>query len=996
MQFTFIDMAGKTLFIRDDAERAQWTQEEMSLDAEFPRLDDKVISIGQRVLFKDPSTGTPHIYEIKQAQTVEPDNYQSIVAENICISELTDEHIDNQEITDKTAQNALQTVLQGTQWQVGTVAVNPVSSVDISRGNVWQAILDIKDNWNVYIEPRVTINASGAITRYLDIASTDGTWNGVRLSIDKNMLDPSVTFDDSGVLTAMYGYGGTTTPTKKDEEAVEITFADVVWAKTSAHPAKPRGQKYIEDPTATAEYGRNGRARFGFYQNTDILDPNVLLQKTWESLQAVSKPAISVDGTVADLYRMGYADQPIKLHDIALVEVNPAGYKQQIQIIRMTTDLLDPSATTLTIGSYIPNIVYIERQTYEDATGTRGGGKNSSNQSVRSEYETAINKNNRMIQLRAYQNDLDDLDNEVKLQEAQITVEHNRITQEVTDRRDADNILNANITVQANRITQEVTERKADTTTLASRITVEAGRITQEVSDRRASYDALDSRITQTADSITAEVTRASRAEGQLASRLTITENAITQEVTRATAAEGTLSGRITTTADAITAEVTRATTAENTLDGKITVEAGRITQEVTDRTNADTVLDGKITVEAGRITQEVTDRTNADTTLDGKITVEAGRITQEVTRATTAEGTLSGRITTEADRISLVVEGSGSSAHIKPASIVTAINNSSSSVTISADKILLDGGVTIDGFLQSDNGSLYVKTDLVIAPAQKISTKTIAMQNNGAITFPDPGGNVGTMTLNNGNIATFFTDLQVVSSGNNYKLQYKSMSETSWTDLPNSTFSRAVSSWVWGGGNGNVNVTALPQNQTKSVPVSINGSNSITSNGTYTYDVYYENADGDDMPTGASKTITVSVSNAISSWTWGGSNGNVNVTALPQNQTKSVPVSVNGSNSITANGSYTYAVYYENSDGDDMPTGASMTVTVNVPDAHTHNLSITRTQAGRSSSGQDIYYGKLYYWDDDAQSYEAAYSSNAYWYRSSTNLGSGSKTVYY
>ena len=46
MQFTFIDMTGKTLFIRDDAERAQWTQEEMSLELEFPRLEDKVISIG--------------------------------------------------------------------------------------------------------------------------------------------------------------------------------------------------------------------------------------------------------------------------------------------------------------------------------------------------------------------------------------------------------------------------------------------------------------------------------------------------------------------------------------------------------------------------------------------------------------------------------------------------------------------------------------------------------------------------------------------------------------------------------------------------------------------------------------------------------------------------------------------------------------------------------------------------------------------------------------
>ena len=61
MQFTFLDMAGKTLFIREDAERAVWTQEEMSLDLEFPFVEDKVVSIGQRVFFKDPSTGNHQI-----------------------------------------------------------------------------------------------------------------------------------------------------------------------------------------------------------------------------------------------------------------------------------------------------------------------------------------------------------------------------------------------------------------------------------------------------------------------------------------------------------------------------------------------------------------------------------------------------------------------------------------------------------------------------------------------------------------------------------------------------------------------------------------------------------------------------------------------------------------------------------------------------------------------------------------------------------------------
>lgn len=459
MTFTFLDMAGKTLFIRDDAERAIWTQEELSLELEFPRIDDKVISTGQRVFFIDPATGSHQIYEVKQAKTSEPDHYQSIVAEHICISELSDEHMDDSEITNKTASQTLQGVLTGTLWSVGTASVNPTSSADLSRGSVWQAVLQIKDNWNVYIEPRVTLAGNGTITRKLDIVSTNGTWNGIRLSVDKNFLDPSVTIDDSEVVTALFGYGGTDPNAKIEEDPQEITFADVVWKKTADHPAKPKGQKYLEDPAATAAYGRNGRARFGYYQNNDITDPEILLQKTWETLKNSSKPAISIEGTVADLYRLGYADTPIKIHDIALVEVNPAGYKEQIQIIRLAVDLLDPSATTLTIGAYIPNIIYIERKTDEKAGGGRGGGGgNKSSQDKWQEFKTTMNvyKNGTGMAIRSVQNDLDHQEEEIAIQEAQLEVCYNKITAEVTDRRKADNVLSGKITVEAGRIEQIV------------------------------------------------------------------------------------------------------------------------------------------------------------------------------------------------------------------------------------------------------------------------------------------------------------------------------------------------------------------------------------------------------------------------------------------------------------------------------------------------------------------------------------------------------------
>lgn len=535
MTFTFLDMTGATLFVRDDAERAEWTQEEMSLNADFPFLPDKHISTGQRIFFIDPSTGSHQIYEVKQAKTLEPDSVQQIVAENICISELTDEHINDIEVTGKTAREALQGVLNGTQWAVGNVSINPTSSADLSRGNVWQGILQIKDNWNVYIEPRVTLSGNGTITRYLDILSTQGTWNGVVLSVDKNFLDPSVTYDDSEVVTALYGYGGQTTSAEPGAEPVEVNFASIVWQSTADHPAKPAGQTYIEDPAATLAYGRNGRARFGFYQNTDITDPNTLLQKTWESLKTQSTPAISIEGTVADLYRMGYADQPIALHDLALVEVLPAGFKKQIQIIRMTTDLLDPSNTVVTIGSYIPNIVYIDRGTNEQVNGRGGKSNKNKDETTWKEFRTTIQayEDGTGLQIKAVQNNVDITNQEVAVQTGRIDVAYNKITQEVEDRRDADNVLAGRITVQADRIT--------------------------------------------------AEVTRAQGAESTLSGRITVEANRISQEVTRATTAENTLSGRITVTANAVTTEVTRATTAEGTLSGRITVNSNRIAIVVSD-----------------------------------------------------------------------------------------------------------------------------------------------------------------------------------------------------------------------------------------------------------------------------------------------------------------------------------------------------------------------------------------------------------------------------
>lgn len=405
MQTTFLNPAGAVLFVRDDMEQGNWTQEEYTVNATFPYNPGKLIERGQRISFRDPATNSIEVFEIRNVSNIEPDHYQQIIAEHISVSELSDEHINTQEITNKTPAQALTTALTGTLWAVGNVSVTRTSSADIARGSVWQAVGVIAQNWNVYIVPRVTVNAAGAITgRFLDVIESNGTWRGLRLSIDKNMSDSSVVYDDSETLTALYGYGGTVEQTQSgaDDQRVEVTFASVVWSATSSHPAKPAGQTYLEDPAKTALYGRNGRPRFGFYQNGDITDPAVLLEKTWEALKLTSSPKISISGTVSDLYRLGYKDQPIRLHDMAIVEISETGEKFYLQIIKNDVDLIDPTATRPEIGAYIPNIIYINRESMEKATGGGGGGggRGQDNKEFK-EVETysSIEKTDNMIAL---------------------------------------------------------------------------------------------------------------------------------------------------------------------------------------------------------------------------------------------------------------------------------------------------------------------------------------------------------------------------------------------------------------------------------------------------------------------------------------------------------------------------------------------------------------------------------------------------------------------
>lgn len=486
MDFTFLK-GGQVAFSRNDAEQAEWTQEELSLLCTFPYIPQKTIERGMTVLFQDPATNAWQAYEVRNCTIFPGEAYQQFTAEDIAVSELTDCHIPEEiELTDVSARSALNSILSGTGWTVGTDSSSGTSSGDIGRGSVWEGVTAIRGNWNIYVLPRVTVSSTGITGRYLDILPPDGVFRGLRLAINKNVVDPCVTYDDSELYTALFAYGGSYTEGENPETQTtkEVNIAGVTWAKTSAHPAKPAGQKYLEWPEKTALYGRNGKARFGYYQNTEIKNENVLIEKTWQALKACSDPKISITGTVADLRRLGYADEPLRLYDQAIVDLGDVQFYKQI--IKLTVNLLDPTGNSPTIGDYIPNIIYINRETEDFATGggkgvsTRGGGGGGRTRSAKEkgEFETDILQNERNIILEARQVD----ENRQVIKAAGMKIDP--ITGVIIYAEDVPNGIGSNFKVQSNAITAEVNSRKSEDEQLRGQIRVQANKISLVVTER--------------------------------------------------------------------------------------------------------------------------------------------------------------------------------------------------------------------------------------------------------------------------------------------------------------------------------------------------------------------------------------------------------------------------------------------------------------------------------------------------------------------------------
>ena len=267
----------------------------------------------------------------------------------------------------KTAKDQLTSIIAGTRFEVGNVDTSSThwSTTNSKNKSVLEAIHLLRDQFDYEIAFRYTVVGSAITHRYVDMKAILGVWSGKRYEYTKDVDKFVKITDTTDLKTAIQPVGG-----MKDGTKVICDIKTAVWTFPANPLAKPSGQAFLEDTTATALYGYGTgtpKKRILYYENTEITDPLLLLADAYKVLKPLTVPKITYTIDVVDLYAMtGDTDlkhESVKTGDkVVVVDYDFVPSMAVVAIIiERNVDLLAPENTSVTLGNFVKSLSNFKR-----------------------------------------------------------------------------------------------------------------------------------------------------------------------------------------------------------------------------------------------------------------------------------------------------------------------------------------------------------------------------------------------------------------------------------------------------------------------------------------------------------------------------------------------------------------------------------------------------------------------------------------------------------
>lgn len=281
-------------------------------------LDEKVFAGAFYIGVYHPDE--PDNYLLFKLVRLQVDTTRVVLGVHVFYDDLKGRYVKDIRQQGKPVSTALAMYLDGTGWEIGTYSTTKVTEQNAYYVSSLEAVSKLIEETGVIIRPVIRMVNGKIISKTVRVSDTIGTFSGRRFRHGVDGVQVTYAEESTELYTALVGRGAGIQ--KVDEETGEwsggytrrIMFTDEVWKRPGNPADKPAGQAWVEMPERTALYGYpNGTPRIGILTLDKIEDPAVLLQKTYEELERVSRPKLTFRVSRANAQGVKLGDEVIAI-----------------------------------------------------------------------------------------------------------------------------------------------------------------------------------------------------------------------------------------------------------------------------------------------------------------------------------------------------------------------------------------------------------------------------------------------------------------------------------------------------------------------------------------------------------------------------------------------------------------------------------------------------------------------------------------------------------
>ena len=252
----------------------------------------------------------------KVLSSTSEDSYVSYQAIHILFDELKSYgYIRDRRLMQVKASAALEVVLKGSRWEVGTCDDSELLTTNFYDSSRLEALSKVINAWGLDLDFYLTFDGSKISGRYVNLVANRGEDTGERFVYGSNALEVVAEIDKSEIYTRIIPRGRGEEKFDEDGKSKEtfgrrIKINDVVWSKSNRNPIdKPLGQEYLELEEATKKFGfSDGTPRTKVQVFDDIEKPEDLIKAGYDFLVNISRPLVQFKSKVFKESRTSVGD----------------------------------------------------------------------------------------------------------------------------------------------------------------------------------------------------------------------------------------------------------------------------------------------------------------------------------------------------------------------------------------------------------------------------------------------------------------------------------------------------------------------------------------------------------------------------------------------------------------------------------------------------------------------------------------------------------------